>query len=619
METEGHVRDLLSASGRNDIDAFVALDPEAAFALCEAGRSYLKLEDGYAETDVRIVAVQALDDQQRWAEWLDRSLQERVPAFRRDAFSPAQLYLYWLKILLDSLSVRAHTVDWALRRWKPRRLLYAGPEQTNASFGWDLMYHESLYPTVLRQAAGRLGIDAALPDKTPAADARGVADGPAWWTGGSLLFRRRAVLTRTLRARLRTLWSGGSLSGRDSLIVSDGYDLRALWQEGANEGVPLTAWEAVVDSFRRNVNGDAVQEARPWMADAWDSLSACPEFRCVARPAGFDFWPMVEPRLRFWWNVLVPQQWAVYQAARRGLARQPPRAVAAAVISDHVERAVFSALRSLGVPAFIHQHGGFVGCCECLPWDCADLWLAEYELTYGAGVTAYFDARRERYQGHRARPISIGSSRLDALRRQFEYERLPPAARPTVLLVPNLIPGNNRYLDGGSLPDVTEAEVQASMVAIAGEFPDYDFVFKPFPFQIDTPATRIASRAGSNCRVELRAGLTRLLPEASFIVLNFPSTALLEALLTDRPIIVFADRRSIRMFPEAKAALSRRAMLAETVDDFLAGIRSVLERKAFAPVPNPDQTFLRMYGTHLNDGASARRALDAIKHGHIAH
>lgn len=73
------------------------------------------------------------------------------------------------------------------------------------------------------------------------------------------------------------------------------------------------------------------------------------------------------------------------------------------------------------------------------------------------------------------------------------------------------------------------------------------------------------------------------------------------------------------MFPEAKAALSRRAMLAETVGDFLAGIRSVLEQKAFAPVPDPDQTFLRMYGTHLNDGASARRALDAIKHGHIAH
>jgi hypothetical protein len=270
-------------------------------------------------------------------------------------------------------------------------------------------------------------------------------------------------------------------------------------------------------------------------------------------------------------------------------------------------------MRSIGAKGFIYQHGGFVGACECPPWDCNDLALADGELTYGSGTTDYFVERGRKYQDPRAVPTTVGSSRLDALRGQMSRGRVT-SRKPRVLLVPNLIPRNNRYLDAGTTADVLESELQLALVDKARQFPQYAFTFKAFPYsdQRETPAVQLARLPESNCLVVARRSLPGLLAEADFVVLSFASTALLEALMTDRPILVLVDPQFAVMTPAARELLVRRAHVASEPVEFLDLYARLLTEGRFGPLSNPDDSFLCEYGTHLNDGRSASRVLAAI-------
>ncbi len=614
VETEADVRCVLSSSARIQIDAFVALEPEAAWALAEVGQSYLKLEDGYAESALCKLAQPVLDGQQAWVEWVDRLLQDRISDFRIHDFRPARLYLYWLKIMFDALELRAYTITHALQSWSPSQIFYPGGPPANQTFGWDLMYRDSLYPCILRQVTQCLGIEALLPaEPIIAGNSPQAKSNPNGWelVNDTMRCRLHSFL-RALKRAVRTASAGGDVTGEPELILDDSYDLHSVWKLARQKRLRPTAWLLIVDRFRQRANSETRRRAERWMASAWHEMSNLEQFRQPMQPAGCDFWSLAAGRLHYWWHTLIPQQWAVYWTARRQFEKRPPAAIAVSGVNDHVERGVLGALRSLGTRIYFYQHGGFVGWCECVPWDVNDLALAHYELTHGHATSQYFASRRENSARLLAQPITVGSSRLDALRAQMARSPKRGTRRPRVLLIPNVIARHGRYLDCGNLPDVTEAEVQAEMVSAAREFLDYDFVFKAFPNQADTPAIRLARKPGSNCQVESKNRLEILMARSDLIVLNFPSTALTEALITDRPILLFADGRSIRMYPEAKAALAKRVMLNETAEGFIATYRKLLASGKFEPVVNPDQSFLQMYGTHLNDGRSAERALSAI-------
>ncbi|MBI5032983.1 MAG: hypothetical protein HZB51_20875 [Chloroflexi bacterium] len=610
VETADQVRQILSSPAHRSIDHFVALGADAAWALCEKNISYLKLEDGYAESDLCALAQPTLDEQQKWADWVDRFLQDSIPKFRTHQFRPAQLYLYWLKIVFDNLSIRAYTLDWALRQWNPKRIIFPGRHSANYSFGSDLQFRETLYPVVLRRVVRGMAIDAELLSE-PVGLSNRVTQRNSFHSLGRLLFSR---VSPTLEYA-RDIINGVNFSGHGAIVLGSDYDLESVWTL-AQRRARLTPWRILVNRFRRLVNSTDYAQAREWMAQTWQNIESLAEFRQPTHCAGYNLWSCAKDRVHFWWHVLVPQQWAVYQGVRRYYQNDAPIAVAVSGLGDHVERGIFSALRSLGVRAFIYQHGGFVGWCECPPWDTNDLTLAQYELCHGWAMSKHFETRKARSARPLATPISVGSSRLDTWLVRMARLSRPTKRRPQILIVPNLIPENNRYLDCGTLPDVTESEIQIAMVSVAREFPQYDFVFKAFPGQFNAPATRLALQPGINCRVVFKKRIPLLVAQSDLIVLNFPSTGMMEALISDRQIILLADPRSIRMFPEAKAALAKRVTLTETPEEFIAAFHAQLTKGIFKPINHPDQSFLEMYGTHLNDGHSAERAWDAILNHH---
>ena len=612
VETVEEAGIALDGWSRMGLDAVVALEPEGAWALWNARRPYLTLEDAYDPRWLCDLADPMVEHQQAWAAAVDRWLQVRVPAFAQQDFQPARLHLYWLKIVFDSLAIRVHPIKWALDCWKPSWIWHPGHDSRHADFGWDLMFRDSLYPTILRAVAEQLNVDALIPEGRQAVlSAQRDMGAPHWMqTRGALgwLLRQGAMVKSSFQ---NARWAVAR-PRHEVFILADGYDLKPVFREALRHRMPVGRWCDVVAEAARGANRPDPSMMRA-LADAWPDAVSQLRLLDGAVVDRCDLRGLAEPRMRFWWEQMIPQQWGAFVAIRQQWAGKPPRAVAVSGLSDHVERGAFAAMRSIGARTCIYQHGGFVGACVCPPWDCNDLSLADCELTYGTGTADYFTERVNRYQDDRAVPIGVGSSRLDSWRGRIRRGRRV-SRRPRILLVPNLIPRNSRYFDAGTTPDVLESELQLALVDAAREFPHYDFIFKAFPYpdQQATPAVQLARRPRSNCRVELRRPLLRQLATADFVVLTFASTALLEALMTDRRILVLVDPRFVMMRPRARELLSRRAHVATGPAEFLALYRRLLLDGGFGPLADPDDTFLREYGTHLNDGRSAERALASI-------
>lgn len=596
VESGWDVQQAILLVNRGAIDGFVALHPDAGWALCQTRRSYLKLEQTYSEVkDICPLADQALQEQFAWASWVDDELQREVPEFGASHFQPARMYLYHLKLVFDSLRIRSFILAKALQTWKPRQVWHAEPDKTNEQFGFNLEFFGSIWPEIFPLVVSKHNISY---ETWPSNFMPAAVD------------RKRLILAlyEWLKSWARKRVASMPREGEKNILILDHtYDMEYIWRLAKRRHLSVFKWEKVVDQLRAEVKSS---EAVVWqMKEHWKRFSIEPRFRVMVQQDGYDFWKIVESRLCYWWEHIIPEQWGIFQRTRQRYEMQKPKATVLPILRNHYERGVFAGLRSLGTSTVIHQHGGYVGTCECPSVDSNELWQADFDLTYGEGVTEYLEERRSKNKQIFARPISVGSARLDVLRAGLPTPR-KTFTRPQVLLVPNTILDPNRYLDCGAVPEMTESEIQAEMVHIAHDFPHYRFIYKPFYDQRATPAVALASEKGSNCQVDTKTSLTRLLAKADLIILDFPSTALLEALATRQPIIVLVDSNCIKMFPQAMQRLQGRAIVSETPENFVRDIRSFLARGSIQPLTNPDDSFLQAYGTHLGDGKSAERVLN---------
>ncbi len=378
VETAADAREAIDNWAAHALDAAVALEPEATPVLRLAGRPYLALEDAYDPRRIVDLAEPVLRDQQAWATRVDRWLQSRIPVFAEHDFRPAHLYLYWLKIVFDSLAIRAYPVMWALDRWQPAWIWHPGTPKPDAEFGWDLTFRNSLYPLVIDRVAANLNIEVkvsvpaavTLPNDPMATPHWTRRPTPIEWLKG-----RRTMIRRALESTRRT-WR--PMSG-EAIVLGDGYDLQPVWRAAVRSGMAVERWRTLVDKARnRSTQSGEVSRA---MANAWADACSEADLLGPALVNGCDLRHAAQTRVRFWWEVLVPQQWCAFERIREHWGDAQVAAVAVSGLTDHVDRGAFAALRSLGARTYIYQHGGFVGACECPPWDCNDLALADYELT----------------------------------------------------------------------------------------------------------------------------------------------------------------------------------------------------------------------------------------------
>jgi hypothetical protein len=262
--------------------------------------------------------------------------------------------------------------------------------------------------------------------------------------------------------------------------------------------------------------------------------------------------------------------------------------------------ALFAAARGAGVPTAVHQHGGFLGYPEVPAARIHELACSDAYLAYGEGVTRWIETQRVSVD-----PVAVGSSALDSLRGAARTD-----AR-TVVYAPTMLMGDARYFSRHIYPDIWYWRLQRIVVERCARLaPERVLVKLPPAEPAQSPLARwIADREFPNVDVVRDVAFADVVADAGLVVLDSPATTLLQALAAGVPVVAFADSQWMTFHADAVEQLRRTASFSTDVEAFLEEV----ERAIAAPPQPDDHTFLREYGTHLDDGRSAQRAAAALE------
>jgi CDP-glycerol glycerophosphotransferase (TagB/SpsB family) len=283
--------------------------------------------------------------------------------------------------------------------------------------------------------------------------------------------------------------------------------------------------------------------------------------------------------------------------------------------------AIFQAARSLKIPIVTYQHGGFEGNCEYTTYDLTDMKQSDFRLVYGDGIATYLKERKARSDESLAKVIPVGSTRLDTLRLTIEKEKNRDYVRRQLNISDSKIliaylPTSyqyNWYMAREAYWGVPYMQFLIDTFEILHEFPQLHFIYKPFPEYPLDPMPKIIATRFQNCQSVSDISVSLLLQASDAFIIDIPSTGLLEALLTSKPIVAYSDSRFIALRPEARALLIKRVILSETPDDFIRQLRLFLNQGNFEKLEHANREFLRAYGAFNDDGNSAQRAATALK------
>jgi len=609
--------------GRDARTLLIAANPDAGWFLHQKGITFTPLDDYHRNRSPGEIEA-LLKKQLRWAEATDRLLQESIPQFQAANFQPTRYYLYYLKNSWDSYIHRAEILEHLADQCHPEEISYWS-DPGAMQFDTNLTPQGSVLSACIPHWAKRHGIheyphlagdrfweiqdDSTTPMKRLVFKL--ISQVPPHLDSLISLFRKGAI------AVMRT-GSGEKAAGRPIIVIREHYDVTGeLCDHLRLAGFDLVPFYALLAEVQRGLEDGGLFP--DLLACAWETASSEGWFW---EPKGWQDWSLralLEPLFRHYWFTVIPEIWRFALAAGSVFKRTCPGAVVTGIINGPYETGMIMAARSSGIPVIFYSHGASMGDIENLVWDLTDRIYGDYMLVYGPGPAAYTQSRPP-LVGPVATPVPVGSARLDALRQNQDLPRIRrirqriagDPAKPIVLYVPGVLFTNYFRYDHYNFRPFRFFQVRKAVAELLQEHQGAQFVYKAFISSGRDPSLEMLRQVCPKCRIVGDIPLSQLQWASDLLIHEIPSTGMYEGLITDRPLIVYADRDIFSMDPWAAKLLSRRASVAQNQDEFIRLIESALEKGGSFQVPDQDRSFLKEYCTHLDDGASARRAADEI-------
>lgn len=595
----------------------VALTPEAGYELERCGTSPL-----YADDLVQPRAVEALGEEnferlERLCTVGDELLGKLLGERDRD-FQFHRASVFQLKTLFDAFTFRIREIEAVITALDPVEVHYFRDDVPDLPA--NMLYtRESIYARVVPIVAARRG-RRVVPHPALLQGGRGLSRSPGSWLHARL---RSIPSLRRLRLWWTILRGGPALALRGGptplvLFLGRAYGAYHLMQCGLAAGYSSAIWEPWMD-------GDPLEPRRLWKRDrvrsvsaelvfvgqrAWDAICGSNVIRRLWSQDGYDLFQLAAQKLEHHYLRAFPAALGTYRAARAFLAEPHRVAVVAPYVADPGTAAVAQAAHAAAVPMVIVQHGEY-GLRPMRIQRYLDFDVADYTLTYGDGVRDFVTRA-----GRRTRAVSVGSIELDALRgrladpgarsRILAGFDLPVGATVVLYALTNL-DGNQRYLSWRQFSDVAYFRIQRRVVDLLAEFPTVHILLKLHP-NPDCPVSAIVEyvrdRGYPRFHVQGQGAFADLLPAASAVVLDFPSSTLVQAALTNLPIFLYYDYAPLDA--EAVAAFKDAIHFFAGWNQFATALRRFLAAPHDWPKAAGTE-FRRLYATHLDDGRSVER------------
>jgi len=606
------------------VDHMVAANPDAAWALQKRGIEFVSLDD-YDQIKPLELTESLVEEQIRWAQWSDSFLQDAIPQFKRTNFQPTRYYVRHLKIIWDTVFHTGSILE--------QLATYGRPD--------EVLFFANIKPFTINESCWLQGSALAetIPDWAQYYHIKQeVIPGPkddTFWkldvqTRPNIIKRILSHLPAPIYTKIRTIYYGYKLKNTVSsispnaghslkVIFRQHYDLTPeVWNKLRTRGVTLVSFDDILVRAAKLLPSPL--EIQSALESAWESIICRTEFWLPDNRLKWSIRKIVQPLLKQFWLHIIPKLWQCMIGAYRVIERQNPAAVAAAISVDPPELGLIMAARKAQIPVIFYIHGVSMGEIETPSWDMADRYLSDYMLLYGEGQAQYIQGRPNRDETI-AKPIVVGSARLDKVRKSNTPEFIDSLRKrivgnsqaPIILYVPSSFQYNIfRYLGRNTQRDISLFNIRRRIASLFNNHPEINFVYKTFVSHGNDPTLDMLEMVYPECIIVRNIGLADLQWAADALIHEAPSTGMCEGLLTNKPMIVYVNRDVYRMNLCAKEMLAKRVVLAENGTDFVHSVEALVSQSGYSAIPDPDQNYLKVYATYLNDGQSAIRAADVI-------
>ncbi len=655
IELPGQVQPALEAVRRRGISNYslLALTPHTEYTLDKMGQAYKRPEDYHSEDDINVVGLEDMATLEQFCDAADGYLQDRWALLKEHGIEPARMNWYFLKDLFNSVSIRAFIFRRILESEGPNQILYFGtrPEPIPREL---FFVHESVWSRVIPVASGALGIPCdAIGEGTDPAVLNVRPDARRRPLKAQLIDLGRQVLgpkgVHLLRDGLNTIrlaaQAGLSVFPRDRrtslptvLALNDGYSLGHLLRHIKAKGVfNILFWDIrrsrppvylnslsvpKVSSERDGTpSGDALWERGRQL---WAEIKLMPELGRFLRFSGIDCSNVLERRLQHYFEQAVPGIVDTFLKALSLIRTERPFAVLDASAAWCEIRAIALAARKEGVPFVVYEHGvtGAHVLMESLLFSIyeeTEIRVADYVFVYGHGDVRYLGKSKWAREGQ---IIPVGSAVLDETKkclspyRRDELHRqwgLDPEKR-TVMYIPTDMDGNLRMAPYRGRSPSRMFRLEQSILNVFSEFPDIQFVVKLLyaPFSPTSPTAQLVRDNQLKNVAVITEPFLSLLPMGDMFITDYPALPLLEMLTTDRPILLCGYLQPWpwapgKWHPSVLDMYKERIAYADGLEEFLELLRTYLREEQFQSVRS-ENTLLKLFGTHLDDGKSVDRA-----------
>lgn len=629
LEHEGHVKDCMERFEKIK-GKVIALSPFAMYELDKQNFPYKLIEDYYDPKEVHRLGIGNYQKVENLCGMIDRSIQDACPTAAESGIRPAMFSFLDVKVLYDTVTIRLFQLSKLIDAESPAGILAYTSKQIPFRNISGIDYRESIYTQLLALHGWDIPVEllphVPYPENSKVSKrihksrSATLKKAMGWWLqhhpklfdlvaeankrGWRASFGRLKSYPHT-RKDIQVILFGQGLNWDDCREQLQSVEIDPIFNRMRDN---LEYWMS--DQFPEKANAGA-------LLNAWEGLRADDKFREFFIWDHIDFFPVLEERLKFLVERLTPACLNAYGETARILKNRKVKAFLSSALDSCTSHSASQAAQNFNVPVVIWQHA-ISGVMDHPIVHYTDLMGADVFFSFGEGAADKYTEPAKRFG---TRPVSIGSPSLEALHRMPEpdkakrFVKLDPGKKVVLYALPVFLQNNlyvSRYLSNS---DNHLWRAQRAILDVLGKHDEYTVVVKLKPSGNRDPPVREYAKENKfkNCQfIRGECTFTDLLPIADLVVLNSPSTTLLEALITSKPIFLYT--RGYRLDARAKKLLERRVFyyqdsksMANALDKYLS------EGKIDKKVDLNDKEFLKAYGVSSQGEGSGIRAARMLK------
>jgi hypothetical protein len=621
-EHDYQVEDFISR-GLDAKSEWIALGPSAMWTLDKKGIPYHTAEDFCRQEDIETLCV----ENHRRIEWLCNQLDENMlsdnPDLQEKGIHPCFFHIMPITILFDGLLRRIFQLKAILWNYPSYSVwVHKEPSQKPSIFGLTFSNEDTLWGNLLSLEGWGQNIHILN------------SDHPKMSKKASPLAAVRACLLKNTEISIQKhirLYTGLKALREKNLNAIIGT-IRSK-----NKGTLLIhnspyEWSWVIPSLR----------AKGWRALLfkdkclydYSDVSSCEnsinkttpleddsEIRRLFEYDNINFFNILRSRFQWLTGNLLTACREVDSSVTKIVRDYNVKALLTATNPSGISHVVHQTARSLGIPVIRYQHG-FVCSHNGLMQlnEHSDLMTSDVFLTFGRGVDASYQEFTDKYP---AKVISVGSAKIDNIRgiRMPENPKVKNKRNnhPTRILYATSAYFGNLWYCGFS-PAFSDCRFMKEQLRIIEHLcklketigADLDITIKldSGSWSQNQPwRGEFESKKGIRI-IKNTPSFIDLLSISDIVVLDMPTTVLLEAVSTNLPVFVLMRHWA---YPaQALQMLTRRAVATSNLQYLMHALQKYLVCGAYpAHIKNND--FLRAYGNFRDDGKSAARAIKVIE------